>query len=226
MSEKLGREGPRRWCPRCLTSWPENQPNGIRIRCVICDEACERQAGDGRAPSCRHSMQDHYIDKATGALCCSECDDEVKAKEREAAVSTLAELERFADALDERGILSRRYSKHELAELYVAAKHVHRHLCSLCSEPQHKARGATLQDFANAYAVVAGGVKVFTAADLGESAIVALRDAPAKKLEPELAAVPPSDTVERKCGVPGCERVGRVPRWQSYWCGEHPKDRQ
>jgi hypothetical protein len=70
--------------------------------------------------------------------------------------------EAFADELEEREVFARRYATDELHELYEAAKTVHSHLCRLGLDHQRKARKMTLEDFANAYALAAGGLWVFT----------------------------------------------------------------
>lgn len=133
MSEKWWRDGPRRWCPSCQCSWPEEQPDGSRrITCPTCYAESER-------------MTDQEV--------------QLRYRANEQAADRSAELERFADELEKRGVFARRYDKNRLYELYDAARALHSHLCKLDTSPFRQARSVTISDFADAYAALTSGLR-------------------------------------------------------------------
>ena len=71
------------------------------------------------------------------------------------------QLEKFADALEERGFFARRYAA-GLIELFRAAKSLHHHCCHLDLRNQARALDMPIVEFVRAYAEVNPGLNKFS----------------------------------------------------------------
>ena len=71
------------------------------------------------------------------------------------------QLEKFADALEERGFFARRYAA-GLIELFRAAKSLHHHCCHLDLRNQARALDMPIVEFVRAYAELTPGLNKFS----------------------------------------------------------------
>jgi len=77
-------------------------------------------------------------------------------------------LEKFADALEERGFFARRYEAGRLGDLWAAADALHSHCCALDNSNQRKALDLTIVEFVRAFADTARGLNRFSEHDKEE----------------------------------------------------------